>query len=473
MLIESKVPNAPSTPTAEHPSASTSSLLLEHKLNEAFLTSDFPLEVNAIQGGKFSVRELAHEIIVNPAFKLSSNTNTTSQTVREIATRAFFNDFKARMESGKADAMLLELLVDVRSRISKLLPTSSHFHTKFLSEFDIDLLRQQIELNSFDPNEWITYISNTMKAMCSPARDELVSNILNASDPFKAFQSIFEVLDLMLIDHLNHQILTIRPALIAQAVEYETFKFNTLLDSGEIQLNHTTSWLTAAVQAARDHIETRNPESISPAWPTFETLLSDAFLSLVCSNTLISFENCPETLTLDVKRLFDIQDELQRIAVTAALIMICKNIARERFVSDSQAQVDLKDGLLAILSDGSTTLNDISLFLIGRLSHETHKLPLDQQEFLTNMIRKTISYRDSLYLVLSRRLHRILRQLLISGEENPIINSSTLASLGLGVVAEEVASVGSRLAYLVHYNRQVYAAHYSSILKRAIAAYSE
>ncbi|KAI0244885.1 hypothetical protein L0F63_000113 [Massospora cicadina] len=451
-----------------------SSLLLEQKIEEAFMLPSFPLEAVQGQSVKFSARELAHEIIMNPNFKLSSESNTTFQKVRKVATQAFFDNFKEKENAGDADSLLLDLLNEVRLCVIKLLPSSSHFYTKFISEFDMDILRQQIEQKTFDFKEWVSYISTTLKLMCAPVRDDMVRKIVTIPDPFETLQFIFEVLDLMLIDHLNHQIASVRPTLLNHAVEYEATKFNQLLEKGEVKLTRTSSWLMASIREARNLLDSRNPENTpSRSWPNFEALIFDAFLSIIFSNTPIGPEECPETLELDAKRLFDLQNEVQLITIVAALFMICKNVASEQLRYDLQTQAELKNNLIAILRDGTTTLEDLSSYLVSQLSSGAHKLSSEQQIFLTNMVRKTVSYRDSLYLVLSRRLQRILRQLLISGEEKAAINSNSLTSHGLGIVADEVASVGSRLARLVHYNRRVYASHYNFILSKATAAFTD
>ena len=82
---------------------------------------------------------------------------------------------------------------------------------------------------------------------------------------------VFGALDLMRLDMANYQLRSLRPALLANSVQYEQDKFRSLLANNPATLDKTKMWLASTDERMR-----ASGQPVSPS-----TLLNNAFIRVI------------------------------------------------------------------------------------------------------------------------------------------------------------------------------------------------
>ena len=102
--------------------------------------------------------------------------------VRDIAAKAFWDNIYNDIESGNFTKIIV-LLDDLIKRITNLIPNNDKMQDEIKKELDIDLLKQQIENNAFEQDDF----SNMFDCFCkwilyleSPAWDKSTRSFRNA-----------------------------------------------------------------------------------------------------------------------------------------------------------------------------------------------------------------------------------------------------------------------------------------------------
>ncbi|RUS18704.1 T-complex protein 11-domain-containing protein [Endogone sp. FLAS-F59071] len=416
--------------------------------------------------GVLTNEQLAHEVVMDPDFKIERRQNELEDRIRNIATKAFFDSMREDFENEEYGRWAPGLLTDIKDRLLVLAPQNSATRTEIEEVLDIALITQQIEKDVFDVRKCLSFVIATMRKLCAPVRDQAVDDLTKIKDLPTAFQRILELLDLMNLDLSNFRLRVLRPYLKSTAVEYERAKFSEALRSGLVGLSRTRDWLKAAIKSLQDIAAQRNPENVeSPGNRVrYEQVYNEALLSYLFSSTLIDRFNVPETFLLDVERLASYQNEIQAITIAAALLMLCKNFADPsdpiRRDPASPALRKLRDKIFILLRHGDTTIDNLSAEIAATVS-PTAPLPPDRQALVRSMVDKTLSYKDTVYSLLSRRLQAVMRGHLQGGH---FPKKETIVSHGFEWVAKELENLSAKVYVLAKHNREVYAQWYDDII---------
>ncbi|KAI8999453.1 T-complex 11 [Gaertneriomyces semiglobifer] len=411
---------------------------------------------------------------MDPEFELKpAKRSQLEEQVRTVAKKAFFDQVKEEFSQGRFGAHVPVFIEEIRKTLLSMVAEHGKVAENIKESLDLELIKQQIDNNVFDITKCITYVTQKMLQLCAPVRDPHIRAIAQSPDYATAFERVLEVLEEMKIDLANYRLQSLRPVLQQQAVEYEKTKFNEALSSGEESLMKTEAWLSSAVQALANVSASRNPERIeSPDHRVaYENAYNEALLSLVFSNMPVSLNSLPETLKMDAERLFGFQNEAQAIAIVAALVMLSRNTVPD-LRDDSAALISLKDALLVLLRDEGTTVDNLSMQVISTLNqflerkpgNGVKKLSVDQEGLLRSMVEKTLSYRDPVFSLISRRVQTCIRQQLEKGQ----FRRDSLPSQGLDVIQKELESLSLKICLLAKHNKQVYAEHYDRILAKLV-----
>ena len=117
---------------------------------------------------------------------------------------------------------------------------------------DMELIKQQMDKNIFDYEQYALFIIEVMSKLCAPARDDDIEKLKASKDPVDIFRGIMETLELLKLDMANYTIQQMRPHIQQQVVSYEQKKFKELLDTqketGIDGLEATRAWLSRARQ---------------------------------------------------------------------------------------------------------------------------------------------------------------------------------------------------------------------------------
>lgn len=350
-------------------------------------------------------------------------------------------------------------------------PASSKIHQDVNDTLDLALIAQQINAETYNVNTTINFVVRTMRKLCAPVRDDAVRAISNAGDLADTFRAILELLDLMNLDLANYRIQTLRPYLKDISIEYEREKFSAALKNGKTGLVRTREWLKSAVTSLQEIAGQRNPEGVEQADTKirFADVYNDALVSLLSFSEPLSLDSCPETLQLDVERITEYQNEAQAITIVAALLMLTKNFSSAddpiRRGTASSTMKTLRDKLFVLLEAKDTTLENLSLQVIHSIQELSdvnfEGLSEEKQKLIRTMVGKTLSYKDTVYSLLSRRLGSIIRSHLQHGQFS---SNETLNSYGFGVVRSKLEKLSYKMYILARHNRDVYASWYDEII---------
>ncbi|CAG8457132.1 13622_t:CDS:2 [Cetraspora pellucida] len=418
--------------------------------------------------------QLAHEIIIDPDFELKPpKLSELEERVRNMATKAFFDSVRADFEQGRYERWVPELLSDIKQRLLDLVPPTSSLHSSINEVLDIDLITQQTKAGVYNIHNCIVFITNTMLQICAPIRDEEIQGLKDLNDLAEIFQKLLNILDQMRLDLANYLVKAFRPYLKEHAIEYERRKFELALQSKRITLDLTKSWIKQTVDSLLRTRAERNPENIHLPQHRhnygikFNQVFNESFVSSIFQPSIIDKSNCPETLLLDIERLWNYQNEGQAITIVAALLMLTKNVAGAKVNNAPDDLTTLKDTLFVLLMDGDTTIDNLTAEILAcfpsTLSSET-------QTLIKSMVSKTLSQSDKVFSLLSRRIQNIMKQHLQTGQ---FPKKETLTQHGVIAVAKELEQLSRKICILGRYNREVYAYWYDTIIREQLQEVGE
>jgi hypothetical protein len=307
--------------------------------------------------------------------------------------------------------------------------------------------------------------------------------------------TMLDIFEKMKLDLANFRLKSIKPELKRQAVEYERGRFCNALENGEVSLIKTESWLISSFKALEKIAAERNPENIDrpDLKIKFGQVFNHAFLSLLFSTTPIDQKTLAETFSMDQKRIFELQNEIQACTIVSALTLLSKNIIPQ-LRADEAALQGLANSLFRLLKEKETSLDRLSQEIIDSANLLIHKhqksisklsemtanpteqayksVTSEQETMIISMVEKTVSYKDAFFSVLSRRLERIVKDTLeknsVANSNGNVIKSGALKKNGLEVIEKEFSALVERIGVLVKYNREVYGPLYDDILKKYI-----
>ncbi|KAI8926748.1 T-complex protein 11-domain-containing protein, partial [Entophlyctis helioformis] len=366
-------------------------------------------------GQVFSNEQLAHELVMDPDFSLKRPKRSQfEEQVAAVARRAFFDGVRDEIAQSGYGSQALGILSDIKQGLLSMVSEQGHVAQEIHEALDFDLIKQQMSRFVFDLPRCIAYIASKMLQLSTE------------TDVVSALARTLEIVDEMKLDLANYR------------VEYERQKFTVALANGQASLARTTEWLETAVHALESVAASRNPENLShpDLRVRYEDVFHTAILSLVFGTTPIGPDNVPETLSMDAERLFGFQNEAQALTIVSALLMLSKNILPE-LRSEPLALKELRKKLFVLLKDSGTNVESLSLIIISTVNglfarkaalleslsqttssahvlqaggSHTRRVSSEQESLVRNMVDKTLSYRDPVFTLLSRRIQNVVRQ---------------------------------------------------------------
>jgi hypothetical protein len=325
-------------------------------------------------------------------------------------------------------------------------------HSEISQVLDDEFIQHQIQHGVLDLNKVLHYVGGKMAALCAPVRDPQIQQ-LKTMAMVDAMMSISDLLQDMKLDLLNFRLQALRPHLITQAIAYERSRFELALEKG-LSLDRTRAWLTP----------------MAKEYTKKEEIVDHAFIKLF-------FEpmDLPETLQLDARRIFDLQNEIQAVCIVASLTTLARTIVPV-LKKDDQGCRELVDRLFVVLQDEHTKLDTLKETIMEcvqtsldrqtrtfvHLSQFTSNpapkpLHADQTQLISQMVEKTVSLKDPFFGILVRRVEKCVRLGVLG-------TRADCGSLGLSMVEPQVMAIVDRVKRLVSHNKNVHARVYNSIL---------
>ncbi|KAH8150689.1 uncharacterized protein LAJ45_05385 [Morchella importuna] len=341
----SRVANTPASPITDQASVPIAAPPTADPTHDAF--SQFS------NSGTLSNRQIVHELALNRDFKLTQRQKPPlEQLVEREAKRAFWDLMRDDvLHNRNLTKWLPPMAHSVKSKLLHLLDPAGSLHRTITDAIDTDLIAQQCQHGTYDHERFFAFVLDLLPRICSPARDADVQALRShTGDYIDRLQRLFDVLELLQLDHANFLLMMSAQYVIPEAAPYERRLFAADLAAGRTMLSRTTAWLQAAKEAklaeaaARDTEGVHHPESR----PTPVQIWNHAFLGLITTldTTLLTVDTAPETLHLDIDRLNGFRAAFRAVVLGAAITITTKNLLRRDVRSGWKA---LKERVAALL----------------------------------------------------------------------------------------------------------------------------
>ena len=136
---------------------------------------------------------LAHEISVNQNFKLEKleyNENSLEKQIHDTVHKAFWNSLREDFDKEPAEYKHALIIIGEAKQglLSLLLPNHVKFREQIEHVIDLELIKQQMDKNVFNYQQYAAFIVDIMSKLCAPARDADIEKLRSLTDPVEVFK---------------------------------------------------------------------------------------------------------------------------------------------------------------------------------------------------------------------------------------------------------------------------------------------
>jgi hypothetical protein len=136
---------------------------------------------------------LAHEISVNQNFKLEkleTPTSSLEKQIHETVHKAFWDMLKEDFEKQPVDYKHTLVIINEAKQglMSLLLPNHVKFKEQIDSILDMELIKQQMNNDTFNYQDYSRFIIDSMSKLCAPARDSVMEDLRKIVEPVELFK---------------------------------------------------------------------------------------------------------------------------------------------------------------------------------------------------------------------------------------------------------------------------------------------
>uniref|UniRef100_A0A1B0BLH9 T-complex protein 11-like protein 1 n=1 Tax=Glossina palpalis gambiensis TaxID=67801 RepID=A0A1B0BLH9_9MUSC len=257
--------------------------------------------------------ELAHEIALNPEFKLQPYEppeNSLERRIKDILHKAFWDCLREELnQTPPCYDHAIQLLGDIKECFPQILSPTNKRTLEHINEvLDETVIRQQVEKGVLDFRSYADFVIQIMAKSCAPARDEIIQNLTKIKNVVDTFKGILETMTLMKLDMANFLLDFSRNDIMANSVEYEKQKFNEYLEYYKFGFPATENWL--------NRNRTRDANNVAS---TADQTISNAYMELMDWPDNVEF---PEILSIDKERILKLGLRAKRLCICASLISI-------------------------------------------------------------------------------------------------------------------------------------------------------
>ncbi|KAJ8248946.1 hypothetical protein GJAV_G00229500 [Gymnothorax javanicus] len=427
---------------------------------------------------------LAHEIVLNGGFRVTPSQppdESLEKRVKAIVHKAFWDCLEAQLaEDPPSYDHAIKLLGEIKENLlSFLLPGHGRLRLQIEEGLDLPLIQQQAENRALDMAKVAAFIIDTMGMLCAPSRDQDIQKLRDITDIVPLFRAIFSVMDLMKIDMANFAIISIRPHLMQQSIEYERKKFQEFLDKQPNAMDFTQKWLQETAKALLNGDWEGGASSAGASAPIPSSLHphivhNHAYLRLLKWD----HASCPfpETLLMDQQRFQEMQWELEKLTAVAAVLLIVYNNAGAAISGLPGLMERLKSTirlLLAELHSPSFSADETFATIAERMCEEVRStlaqhgfspFSTTHQDILRGQITAIKLPDNSIRKLIDSRVQTYLLGFLESSQRE----SPTALPGGLAPIQKELEEVAIKFSRLINYNKLVFAPYYQRILQDII-----
>ncbi|XP_044536384.1 T-complex protein 11-like protein 1 [Gracilinanus agilis] len=425
---------------------------------------------------------LAHEIVVNGDFQIKPTElpeDSLEKRVREIVHKAFWDCLSVQLsEEPPTYDHAIKLVGEIKETLlSFLLPGHSRLRNQIREVLDLDLIKQEAEHGALDISRLAEFIIGIMGTLCAPARDEEIKKLKGIKEIVPLFRALFSVLDQMKVDMANFAVSSIRPHLMHQSVEYERKKFQEFFEKQPNALDFVTKWLQEASQelAGPAAAQPGEPGSEDAAGPSPVAIQNHAYMKLLkWDHPQRPF---PETVLMDQPRFQEMQQELERLVVVGATLLVTYSASAPGVSSLAGFAEKLKMVVRVLLtemhlpsfslSEALATIGEKVCLEVSSCQAQCGFPPFgaDKEVALKGQIQAIASPDDPIRKLVGARIQGFLEAYLVSGLQK----SLPAIPGGLGPIQKELEEVAVKFVRLVNYNKMVFGPYYDAILSKMLS----
>lgn len=318
--------------------------------------------------GRMTNEQLAHELLLDPTFKLDNEgagyiDNTVLSGVRESFKVAFWNSLVDDLRiSPPCYTRVIRVLGEVREALIDLKPSLG---AQLREKIDTTYFTQLVEMGSIDWPACVAILDgviSTLIGMQEPQRrqeteskwEEMKRRMQSCTteqqpEAFcKSLEYVLARVNATRVDEANRRLRSIAHIIQQHGVEYEHNIMAKRIRQNPEYLQHTPEWILRSITKLSKENGMIIPDILRGDGATFQTVHAAAILGLVTADVPFTEHGCPETLLLDVSRF----KKLQRCFRFDLYACGCLRMASQKILSKDRGTAAL--GLIRHLS---TALN--------------------------------------------------------------------------------------------------------------------
>ena len=421
---------------------------------------------------------LAHEIAVDKDFMLEKlkpevQPGSMEEHVKNIVHQAFWDVLRTELsEDPPVFNQALNLLTEIRDTlIGMLLPSQNRVKDAIAERLDVELIAQQAENRVLDVKEHALFIIDLLGKLCAPVRDEEVAKLrTHLDDLVELFKEIMKVVDHMKLDMANFTIQQARPLIVSQSVEYEKTKFKEFLATQNDGLAMTKAWL---IRHAPTDEELKSDQDAKFHKLLINRVLTEGFVELLEWD---EYHGWPETLAMDAHRFLALRDQLERAAMSTAVILLTfSNVSGYVIPAHAQGlKITIKkhiDVLLEDFNDDTDLLKILPNVALQVIQDINAYLTHEKKDALPDSTANTLKDQIAEMEDPNHRIRDLVQRRIVDFNKQAISTARTAPLQippGLTLCQKELAQIAGAFVRLVTYNRSVFTDIYHEIIENHV-----
>lgn len=445
----------------------------------------------------FSNEQLAHELILDPMYKLEMNPSEDEpapslvQRVQVSMKKAYWEQLVAAVQLGGpiANERVQNQLEEIRDSLVSVLGS-----TKDGNEVSNVLDSENLRLSLEHGFSWMwlrdtfQFILQKIVVNEAPARTEdtnvWIRNLQgrhggdnDAQVLPDLCQFIFEKIDLLRLDSINAHLRILAPYLRRHGVEHERSKFDEKLAQNSRSLDNTRRWISTAMNTYYEKVKPSERQRLHQSnGDAFSQFLVEAFMSLI--ETHIGGKDpslWPETFGMDIDRVRKMRDAVDMIALRASFVAIVRQNLSKPNINIIYTEVQataLADKVHCLLTDLTIKLPDLSAQIVeevrSRVEEAGKDYTKDEAAVLLTQANSIVQTENPIYRLFFARTISYIGQMLSAKKGKQ--NSTAQKVPGLENFETELEGIVGKGHLLLSHNQAVHAAHYNGIIQDCLGA---
>lgn len=274
---------------------------------------------------------LAHEIAINPDFKLTRYEpaeNSIERRIKDIMTKAYWDVLREQLARDPPSfEHAISLLGEIKDWLKDVISRKNQAALERIYEvLDEAVIRQQAEQGVLNFRAYADFVIQIMAKSCAPIRDKQIEELSQVEDVVDTFRGIMELLSVMKLDMANTLLSIARNDVVTNSIEYEKKKFKDYLNFYKDGFPATEDWLQrnrpSTEPTSNGHPATATTSTITSP-PTTDSTFINAYMELLDYNPETEF---PELLEMDKERFLTLQKKSLRLCACASTLAVATGI---------------------------------------------------------------------------------------------------------------------------------------------------